>query len=62
MSNVGSPRVQPLVLFIYINDLPLASKMKIRLYADDANLSLYANSIPSLQPNLNLELSKLMIE
>jgi len=49
------------LLFInimYINGLPLCSKFKTVLYADNANLSLSHSSLYSLQSMVNHELRK----
>ena len=48
----------PLLFLIYINDLHQATKLNVKLFADDAVLSL-SNKIPnSLQFDINLELLK----
>jgi len=48
----------PLLFIIYINDLPLCSKFKTILYADDTYLSLSHSSLSTLQSMVNNELLK----
>ena len=44
----------PLLFLLYINDLPLATKFNVKLFADDTNLTTCSNSIDELQDNVNL--------
>ena len=46
----------PLLLNIYINDLPLASNSTIHRFADDTNLTLSCSKVSTLQKNINNEL------
>jgi len=61
--NVKFVRINPRVfsfsligLYQMINDLPLASNLKTRLFADDANLTLPHKSSVMLEDNINHEL------
>jgi len=51
--------VGPFLFLVYINDLPLASNLKTRLFADDANLTLSHKSSVMLEVNVNHELTKI---
>ena len=48
----------PLLFIMYINDLPLCSKFKTILYADNTYLSLSHSSVSTLQSMVNNELLK----
>ena len=50
----------PLLLLLCINDLPLATKFNVKLFADDTNLTMCSNSLDELQSNVNLELTKVI--
>ena len=43
---------------LFINDLPLITKMKTTLFADDACLSFAHNSVPHIESFVNGELDK----
>ena len=49
----------PLLFLIYINDLPLHTNFKVRLFADDTNLTLAEKSVSNLQNLINLEMCKI---
>ena len=49
----------PLIFLIYINDLPLHTNFKVRLFADDTNLTLAEKSVSNLQNLVNLEMCKI---
>ena len=48
----------PLLFLIYINDLPSACSLRIRLFADDANLTFSRKSTALLEQKMNEELLK----
>ena len=48
----------PLLFLIYINDLPNACNLRIRLFADDASLTMSNNSKSLLENYMNNELIK----
>ena len=59
--DVGVPQgstLGPLMFLIYINDLHTATNMKVRLFADDACLSLSNKDPHILQKQVNIELDK----
>ena len=49
----------PLFFFVYNNDLPSASELRIRLFANDANLTLTHKCAKSLEEKMNYELLKI---
>ena len=56
----GSLLIGPLLLLIYINDLPnCLSKALPRMYADDTSISIATGSLPELELALNTELANL---
>ena len=44
----------PLLFSLYINDLLVATKFTVKLFADDTNLTMCSNSLDELQNNVNL--------
>ena len=46
----------PLLFLIYINDLPSSCTLRVRLFADDANLTFSSKSISALEQKMNDEL------
>ena len=49
----------PLLFLLYINDLPLASKLFALLFADDTTLLALSNSVESLVEFVNIEFKKI---
>ena len=49
----------PLLFIIYINDLPLASNLNTKLFADDAVLTLSNKCLTTLNTSVNCELGKI---
>ena len=45
---------------LYINDLPSATKLDVKLFAHDTNLTMCSNSLDELQNNVNLELTNVI--
>ena len=48
----------PLLFIIYINDLPLVSKFRTRLFADDTSLTFSKKSMKKLELVVNQEIAK----
>ena len=48
----------PLLFLIYINDLPLHTNLRVRLFADDACLSFESDNAVLLEEKVNFELNK----
>ena len=49
----------PLLFFIYVNDLPNASKLlRFYLFADDTSIYFDSDNLPTLQRIVNRELKK----
>jgi len=51
----------PLLYNIYVNDLSLATKMQVRLFADDTNLTISHCNQDDLEEIVNSELHILII-
>jgi len=49
----------PLLFFLYVNDLPNASKFETTLFADDTNLHLSDQNIKSLHSKVSQEIGKI---
>ena len=49
----------PLLFLIYINDLPAATKLKVKLCADDAALTFSAKTPRKVENTINSELNKI---
>ena len=49
----------PLLFIIYMNNLPLASKFRTRLFADDTSLTLSNSNIKQLEKEVNTEVKKI---
>ena len=41
--------LEPLLFFLYRNDLPSATKFKVNLFADDTNLTMSGNNAKQLE-------------
>ena len=50
----------PLLFLLHVNDLPLATKFNVKLFADDTNFTMCSNSVDELQNNVNLELTNVI--
>ena len=60
MENVacGVPQgstLAPLLFLLYMNDLPSATKFKVNLFANDANLIMSGNNAKQLESDINNE-------
>ena len=54
--------VGPLLLLLYINDLPnISDKLQLFLFADDTNLYYESDNLVELEKNMNKELKKLSL-
>ena len=51
--------LRPLLFTMYINDLPLASNLNTKLFADDAVLTLSNKCLKTLNTSVNCELGKI---
>ena len=51
----------PLLCIIYVNDLPLASNLNAKLFADDTVLALSNKCLKSLHTAVNEELARIII-
>ena len=49
----------PLLVIIYTNDLPQATKLQVRLFVDDTNLTASHHSENLLEKIVNTELQKI---
>ena len=47
------------LFILYTNDLPQATKLQVRLFADDTNLTASHHSENLLEKNVNAELQKI---
>ena len=50
--------LESLLFLIYLNELPLVTILQVKLFADDANLTLSNRDAPSLQNDINNEFKK----
>ena len=59
--DIGVPQgsvLGPLLFLIFINDLPYATNLKVKLFADDTLLTMEAHNYPDLHSNVNVEVNK----
>ena len=48
--------LKSLLFFLYMINLPLATKFKVNLFADDTNLTMKGNNVKQLESDINNEL------
>jgi len=51
--------LEPLLFLVYVNDLPLASKLNTKLFADDTSLTMSNKCLDTLNKNMDNELRKI---
>ena len=51
----------PILFTLYVNDMPSATSLEPRLFADDTNLFNFGNNLTAMINNTNIELENLTV-